>query len=827
MKKTLALVLALVMVLGMMAIPASASDFTDKKAITYTEAVDVMAAAGVINGFENGSFDPDGYLTREQAAKVVTYMLLGAKNADALKATSAPFTDVAANRWSAGYIAYCVSEGIINGRTDKIFDPTGNVTGYEFAKLMLGCLGYSSKIEQYVGASWAVNVAKTALDIDMFEGNDGANYNAPLTREEAALYSFNTMKSDLVDYESQGTSIDLGNGIVINTGASKAKVVETNNDKGTIAEDGVVQFAEKHFTKLELVHGDASDAFARPANTWKYDKEEVGSYAKEAEAIYTAAVTGGTIYNALGKDKNPTFKFFVDGEPAGTTFQTANNALTEEDNLTKGAVSLKNGEAKFEYGAGKMSQFGKNGLVMEIYEDDEVSNGYIVCFINTYVAEINTWTAANKSKDTEEYVTLNKITGPSAVTNKKFETTDFSDDDADDATVVYYTFAGGEIQSVAAAESVSGFVSVSSSSSFTLGGTSYKYSFNKSGLAEYVKGGDDTVAYLDAYGYAIYIDKESNTSTDVAYVLGFDNEGKFDEDTYYAKLLLTTGEVIVVTTDKDYSNTDNLAAGVKVVNYTEGDDSEYSLSAASRSSAATATVKIESGKTAIALGSSSVNRANANTIFVVETLDGSKKVYTVYTGYKNVSGFNATGYGVVANKTNTNVADVVFVIGATDAGSKADKLTYVAIKSKPGSATSDSSGSYYKLNVVVEGEVTTRNFAASLFAAGGALAGSDDVMLSSMTTNSKGIVTAVTKSTDYETATGGTRRASGGLVGLGDNSYDYTSSTTAFTVTADGVITKYANGVSNIANDDNDTVIFTVDDDDENLLLAVYIKIVD
>ena len=130
MKRTLALVLALVMAIGLMAFPVSA-DFKDDAEIKYTEAVDVMSAMGVINGFEDGSFDPDGYLTREPAAKVVAYLMLGAEEADALGAVSAPFDDVAANRWSAGYIAYCVNEGIINGRSETTFDPTGNVTGYE------------------------------------------------------------------------------------------------------------------------------------------------------------------------------------------------------------------------------------------------------------------------------------------------------------------------------------------------------------------------------------------------------------------------------------------------------------------------------------------------------------------------------------------------------------------------------------------------------------------------------------------------------------------------------------------------------------------------
>jgi minor extracellular protease Epr len=58
MKRTLALVLALVMAIGLVAFPASASDFKDDKDVQYAEAVDVVSAAGIINGFEDVSFQP-------------------------------------------------------------------------------------------------------------------------------------------------------------------------------------------------------------------------------------------------------------------------------------------------------------------------------------------------------------------------------------------------------------------------------------------------------------------------------------------------------------------------------------------------------------------------------------------------------------------------------------------------------------------------------------------------------------------------------------------------------------------------------------------------
>ena len=74
MKKLLALVLALVM--SMFIVTISNAAFSDAADIDYKEAVDVLAAVGVLEG-PDGKFDPKAELTREQAAKIIAYLDLG------------------------------------------------------------------------------------------------------------------------------------------------------------------------------------------------------------------------------------------------------------------------------------------------------------------------------------------------------------------------------------------------------------------------------------------------------------------------------------------------------------------------------------------------------------------------------------------------------------------------------------------------------------------------------------------------------------------------------------------------------------------------------
>ena len=215
-KKTLSLVLVVAMVLGLCVVGASAKDkvesFTDdyqKVGAAYQEAVGVLVGVGIIDGMTETALEPQGNYTREQAAKIIAYMLLGKSKADSLKCTVAPFDDVAASRWSAGYIAFCVEQGIIDGMTATTYEPTGTLTGFQWAKMLLCAIGFGVKGE-FTGSSWSVNTALVAHKVNLFAGDlDGADHTA-LRREQAVLYAFNALKTAKVAYSPNVTSYVFG-----------------------------------------------------------------------------------------------------------------------------------------------------------------------------------------------------------------------------------------------------------------------------------------------------------------------------------------------------------------------------------------------------------------------------------------------------------------------------------------------------------------------------------------------------------------------------------------------------------------------------------------
>ena len=190
-KRALCLALVLALCLGLVSTVSATgyASYPDASKVTYTEAMDVLTSLGIITG-SNGYLNPTDYVTREQAAKMIAYICLGKTAAEALSTSSSVFEDVAAGRWSAGYISYCVSKGIIagvgdtNGNGKAEFQPTANVTANQFVKMLLCALGYGAN-QEFNGTYWATSTEAWGAKVGAYDGTKAASYNAAATREEA------------------------------------------------------------------------------------------------------------------------------------------------------------------------------------------------------------------------------------------------------------------------------------------------------------------------------------------------------------------------------------------------------------------------------------------------------------------------------------------------------------------------------------------------------------------------------------------------------------------------------------------------------------------
>lgn len=148
-KKILSLVLVVTMVLSLATSAMAGAFFDVKDEDDYADAINLLASLNVLLGFEDGSYQASGTYTREQFAKILYVLMNGKDDNASMYSGASPFPDVAADRWSAGYITWASNLGVINGREDGLFYPTDVVKYAEAAKMFIVAMGYSSSIYSY------------------------------------------------------------------------------------------------------------------------------------------------------------------------------------------------------------------------------------------------------------------------------------------------------------------------------------------------------------------------------------------------------------------------------------------------------------------------------------------------------------------------------------------------------------------------------------------------------------------------------------------------------------------------------------------------------
>ena len=589
MKKFLSLVLALVMTMSLVTVSAGAKDFTDSTKIQYAEAVDVMSAVKVIDGYADGSFNPSATLTRGAAAKIICNMILGPTTASALVADAAPYKDVPVNHTFAGYIAYCQKTGIISGYADGTFKPANTLTGYAFMKMLLGALGYDAANEGYNSPNWSIAVAKQAINAGLNKGLTGSfNGVKAVNREEACLYAFNTLKATMVEYDTQ--TIVINNGSVSTNKVAKAMKwvgVEKAYDG---EKDGKVQFAEKYFEKLTAKYD--TDDFGRPVTTWSNDKKDVGTYVRNDLLVkeYTDEVYGADLFNLLGKSVVDDYDFNIAID--GITDSKLDARVFNKTNINKN-------NKKDPVGGTDL------GVLTQVFQDTDEKEVYIAV-INTYLAQ------AKKDYDTKKesadftvyHVDEKAVTGGYEYIKTAAKTVSMTADN-DDVNVEnvkedgFYlvTIASGDIQTVEEAKIVANteITSFKKDTNVVAAGTKYEYAstamYDPEVLDDYTGISANGVnlkditynIILDTYGNLIGVEKVDEDDNYV-FIAGVDtNSSNLSNKNYDATAIFTDGtcKTISYKSDKGTPPTLKNDARDAVLNtwctYTVDKDGVYTL----------------------------------------------------------------------------------------------------------------------------------------------------------------------------------------------------------------------------------------------------------
>ena len=418
-KKVLALVLAVVMIMGTVAV-ASAKDYTDVKADSdYAVAIDVLSNLNILDGFKDGEnykFQPDGYFTRAQAAKIVAIVHNAAttgkiKGQEAISSlygnAQNPFVDCN-DSWALPFINYCRITNLADGMTKTTYAPERLLTGVQWLKMMLTTLNFNTDKEGYTGTGWDVNVLNRANEIGLLEGlPEGWKAIENVKRGEAAQILYNALTKYLVEY-----------GQLIKNG-------KVELDKAFVANESVEATGFTLAAKMGVGLKRSTDAFRRPGYTWSY-----GTWSKfymdKPKAEYKTAVDACTILKALGYVETNKTEVVLNGHIDGKI-----NATTPTKSSTNAGIGKANTALnyyavdgfKYAYGgkgitlqhqqnkvcyknanfgtvaAFQAPVFGGQGDLTQVFTTED---GVVITTVHTFLAQVDRYDATGKYNHTEK-----------------------------------------------------------------------------------------------------------------------------------------------------------------------------------------------------------------------------------------------------------------------------------------------------------------------------------------------------------------------------------------------------------------------------------------
>ena len=601
-KRTLSLALASVMLVGMMSVGASAvnaSDFTDADEIVNKDAVSTMTALGIINGKEDGSyFDPTGNVTRAEMAKMLCVAINGGVDPVLGVKDTPTFTDIKGT-WAESYIEYCAANGIIAGRGNNKFDPTGTVSATEAAKMLLGVLGYNAEKSGLVGNDWAINTNVLANQNGLYKNLANLNANTLLTRDNAAQMIYNALDANMVELNAAGNYTTsqysyTGTESVV-TGTERVWVVKIKdssvNDAIKALDGSVYNSRQDAIDTLKEANGGTT-----PLDTGKYTLEQktqnvygentVTKYADETMGHkYLSLITDGdAVLTDVEKDSKGTYTLYmngittkgqytkVEGDYSNLIGQKVEVLYKDRENVY-GVYASTDSSLIVESTAGKVGTLSNNEVKIDgtTYKVDSnvtttaLYTGKLIDGLNVggnKAAAVKAYDNDDNGKiDTVVYVpfTAAKVTyvgeksfNTDVNTNVKFEDVNAYDDMAKNDYVIKSDAANtvDDTDTYVLAETVKGKIEATKSDSVRIDGTWYNYvtTTPDKDLAL-----DSTVkaAVLNGYIVKSEVVTSSHELQDYAVVVKTDS----DINGPQAKLLFADGTTKVVTTDKKYTDT--------------------------------------------------------------------------------------------------------------------------------------------------------------------------------------------------------------------------------------------------------------------------------
>ena len=363
--------------------------FTDSADIKVdADVVDTLVSLGIVEGFEDGSFQPNGTVTRAQMAKMIYVLRTGNSDASAYNDEKSSFTDINGH-WARGYIKYCQSLGIIAGKSNTKFVPNEKVSAQEAAKMLLVTLGYNAQKAGLVGTGWASKTNALADEAGLLE-DVNTSFTAACPRQYAAQLIYNAIDAKTVVLRDGEYTDETAMGVANKTIGEK--YMGLKKTVGTLSSFSKTSGKDTYEMSLTDINENDSSTKYETSFT-KVEKDYASLKYKTVKVLYKAK---DDVYGVFATDDNTSttgvladLKMDSDKKVKldGTKYDLASTTTVYVDGVkvtTDGEKTIKDWVTK--YGDGGSNKFVKpylKGTKVELLATDG-SSDYSILNVTTY-----------------------------------------------------------------------------------------------------------------------------------------------------------------------------------------------------------------------------------------------------------------------------------------------------------------------------------------------------------------------------------------------------------------------------------------------------------
>lgn len=283
-KKGLSLVLSGAMMASMLSLPAMAAnqtapDFPDAANSWASESIDRWGAAGVVNGDENGDFNPTSSLTRAELAQIFVNMFGLTEKAPNT------YADLRGDEWYADAILKCTAAGIMQGDGVNA-NPMALISRQETMVMFGRAMGVvpeenpdlSNFTDGSSVADWAAGYIAPLAEMGIISGSGDGSVQPSVNIDRASTMALLDKAITVYVNEPGEYTVDNADGfVVVNTdgevkisGTTAGVVVTAGSETGTVSlsgvtadtvkVDGTAAVALENGSKVETVTVNATSA---------------------------------------------------------------------------------------------------------------------------------------------------------------------------------------------------------------------------------------------------------------------------------------------------------------------------------------------------------------------------------------------------------------------------------------------------------------------------------------------------------------------------------------------------------------------------------------